>query len=343
MSELITWEEVRKVLGNIEPDYIKAFNLNVAEIYSATNYLEKHIPNGPTNYIPTYTVNKVVDRESSIKEGLQYIRTLASFLKRLEKFNQGFNRFIHQFPSGNGFVNQLHATIYLDNYLKVVSIEKDNERDADVTAVIGMQKTQFHIKTFNQNEKLSKLVLIDQQITEYLRKFPIYNVQCQRLGLRDITGVHSSGILSSKELNLIISNLLDQLSQRLLYKYFSSKHGSMTDVLNLNFGWDVSGGKIGGLNQFRSWPQAIKSVEDHVRNDDDIKHILIGITPQAVGTVLYQKELNKLKMSGVFFLEMSHLPNGGMRFKRSDIFLKSSDQNYIQPLLSLPLSVDILA
>ncbi|MBI4407032.1 MAG: hypothetical protein HY565_00850, partial [Candidatus Kerfeldbacteria bacterium] len=208
----------------------------------------------------------------------------------------------------------------------------------DVTAMVGSWRTHFHIKTFDQRAKMSNLVLIDKQITEHLKQFPIYNTQHQRLCLGDITGVHSSGILSAEELDLVIAKLPDQLSQSVIYP---NKNSSTPDKVDLKFGWNVGGGKIGGLDQFWSWPEAVESVEKHVQKDDNVKHILVGVTPEVCGLVLSQKYLDALKISGVFFLETPCLPSGGLRFNRSDIFLKQSDQKYLEALLSLPLTIDI--
>ncbi len=271
--------------------------------------------------------------EERLKFSVVHIHNTASMLSKIEHF-KGFKRFIGQFISGTGFINQLYATIYIQNFLKIIDIEvKKDGQDIDIVAELEGEKFYIHVKTVHQAGKMSATFQEECKIVELLRANPIMNDKKQVLQLKHFHGA-SPPDLNPDYFRLNLSLLPGMPGSKNFIIPISN--GSPYEV-TLCFNWDTNGqGFSDGMDHFRNLygkQGAIASIEKRI-SKSTCKNILLCVGLQSEGIVLDQSAIDCLKLSGIFFLT-PYVRQSPVYFFRSNIYLKSDCKDFEEKLNSL--------
>ena len=201
ITERLNWDEIKKIIQKQSGEFWTWQGSTCDNMLLKLEYLESIMPQFPAFYFGIFKINEKIDWEETVKQSISFWHVIVGFLRRIDGI-QGFNIFKKMFRSDPGFLQQLWATIYLQNSLPIISIEKDDTRDVDVAARLGGFRIYFHIKSLFQSAKWSNLFSIDQQISERLCREPVRSPDGHRLILESLSGCMPDR-LSPKELDSI--------------------------------------------------------------------------------------------------------------------------------------------
>lgn len=323
------WQKAVQVTkSGVIDDCLELFaHLSSEQFITDLNYLECLFPDFKDPYslfLLNYeitSVGKVIGApfEERLKQSIIHIHNTAAMLQAISHYS-GFKKFIKSFSSDIGFFNQLNATVYLQQFIKIIDIEVERDgQDIDIIAEIEEESLYVHVKSINQAEKQSAQFRMTYEINEWMYKLKVLNTNNEPLQLQHFHGVVPKDV-KFDEIQKQIGNPPKEPGAYNL-KFFRKKTDQPYEC-TLCFNWhkNNSRGFNDGIDYLRNLMFDISKIEGRIEKSTG-KNILLAVSHPTEDSSFNQHSINTLKISGIIFLT-PYVRQNPIFFTRSGICLK---------------------
>jgi hypothetical protein len=338
MRRLLDWDEIEALISKKTIDQLfECVPISQEQLETDIHLLKEIFPQKNLN--AEQTVHYIVCGLSDLFEFEQFggkspngvrlkmLHNMCEMLRSIEHID-GYSSFKIKFKSNEGMFNQLCATCYFHAFADVVAIElKHKGVDADIVVKLNNTVILVHVKTINQQDKVSKQIKFSGDLSISLAERS-KSQGGKSLGILLLDGVIPHN-LSDERANMIIAGIPAKPGRYELD--FGGGDGAIVEL-----DW-TSSGRIRGIDLFRNFNFHLAEVEKKIVPSDDYMNVFLG----SVGNGLTPRDIQSrpgafesCRLDAEFFLAIYPTSTSFFQLSRTPVFSRTSRREFANVLES---------